>query len=345
MSRDSRVTLLRQLEVVRGRRALVFFLGDRQNLNTQIAPDQLSLTSTLLEELQHVPALDVFLYSTGGITMAAFAFVNLIREYADRFSVIAPYKALSAATLICLGADEIVMTPLASLSPVDPSVNGPYNPLVPNQPPGTFPVQTIAVSVEDVVQYIDLAKKEGGLSRDEDMREVFLQLARDVRPLALGSVHRARTQIRMLSRKLLESHRPPNESRWQRWLRRRKNGKIVDTLTKELLSHDYTISRREARDIGLNVAEPDARSGEAIMQLYREYEADLHLLEPYNPDLELGQEQTKTVVLERAYIETTATSYSFTSQHHLSRVTAPAQMGMMVATVAARVVAEGWRKL
>src|SRR6266571_1361900 len=134
MPRASRIELLRRLEGVRERPALAFVLGDRQNLNTQIAPDQLSLTSTLLEELGRVPALDVFLYSTGGVTMAAFAFVNLVREYAERFAVIAPYKALSAATLICLGADEIIMSPLASLSPVDPSVNGPYNPLVPNQP-------------------------------------------------------------------------------------------------------------------------------------------------------------------------------------------------------------------
>src|SRR2546426_10284790 len=189
MPRANRVQLLQQLQGVRGRPILAFVLGDRQNLNAQIAPDQISLTSTLLEELGQVPALDLFLYSTGGITMAAFAFVNLVREYADHFSAIVPYKALSAATLICLGADEILMTPLASLSPVDPSVNGPYNPLVPNQPPGTFPVQTVEVSVEDVVQYIALAKKEGKLSRDEDMREVFLALTRDVRPMALGSVH------------------------------------------------------------------------------------------------------------------------------------------------------------
>src|SRR2546425_3714845 len=185
MSRESRIQLLRRLEEVRGRRVLAFVLGDRQNLNTRVATDQLSITSTLLEEIQHVQDLDVVIYSTGGITMAAFALVNLIREYADHYSAIVPYKALSAATLICLGADEILMTPLASLSPVDPSVNGPYNPLVPNQPPGTFPAQTVEVSVEDVVQYIALAKKEGKLSRDEDMREVFLALTRDVRPMAL----------------------------------------------------------------------------------------------------------------------------------------------------------------
>src|SRR5207245_2086182 len=102
MPRANRVQLLQELEQVRGRRALSFVLGDRANLNTQIAPDQISLTSTLLEELGRVPALDLFLYATGGITMAAFAFVNLIREYTEDLSVIVPYKALSAATLMCL---------------------------------------------------------------------------------------------------------------------------------------------------------------------------------------------------------------------------------------------------
>lgn len=341
MPRANRVQLLQQLQQVRGRPALAFVLGDRQNLNTQIAPDQISLTSTLLEELGHVPALDLFLYSTGGITMAAFAFVNLVREYADEFSVLVPYKALSAATLICLGADEIVMTPLASLSPVDPSVSGPYNPIAANQPPGV-PPQGLPVSVEDVVEYIDLAKVDVGLTSDADMREVFLQLARDVRPLALGSVRRARTQIRMLSRKLLESH-PARQSKATAWLRKLKTKKIVDALTKKLFSHDYTISRREAKSLGLNVAEPDAAAAAAIMALYREYERDLHLLEPYNPDVQLGQAQQVTVTLERAYIETAATSWGFVSQHQLSRIPAPAPGAM--APIMARAVSEGWRIL
>ncbi|PYO40400.1 MAG: hypothetical protein DMD33_17935 [Gemmatimonadetes bacterium] len=320
---------------------MAFVLGDRANLNTQIAPDQISLTSTLLEELGHVPALDLFLYSTGGITMAAFAFVNLLREYADQFSAVVPYKALSAATLICLGADEIVMTPLASLSPVDPSVTGPYNPLVPNQQPG-MPPQGLPVSVEDVVEYIDLARVDVGLSSDADMREVFLQLARDVRPLALGSVRRARTQIRMLSRKLLESH-PANQSKVRAWLGAWRTKKIVDALTKKLFSHDYTISRREARTLGLNVADPDAQTANAIMALYREYERDLRLLQPYNPDVELGQAPTITVTLERAYIETAATGWGFVSQHELSRIQVPVP-GVM-AQIVARAVSEGWRRL
>ncbi len=333
--------MLNQLATVRGGRpTLAFVLGDRQNLPTQIAPDQISLTSTLLEELGHVPALDLFLYSTGGITMAAFAFVNLLREYADQFSAVVPYKALSAATLICLGADEIVMTPLASLSPVDPSVTGPYNPLVPNQQPG-MPPQGLPVSVEDVVEYIDLARVDVGLSSDADMREVFLQLARDVRPLALGSVRRARTQIRMLSRKLLESHSA--KSKLKAPLRAWRTKKIVDTLTKKLFSHDYTISRREARSLGLNVAEPDARTATAIMALYREYERDLRLLEPYNPDVELGQAPTATVTLERAYIETPATGWGFVTQHELSRIQAPVPGAMT--QIVARAVSEGWRRL
>jgi len=341
VSRATRVELLKQLAVVRGRPTLAFVLGDRQNLNAQIAPDQISLTSTLLEELGQVPALDLFLYSTGGITMAAFAFVNLVREFATEYSALVPFKALSAATLICLGADEIVMTPLASLSPVDPSVTGPYNPSVPNLPPGVGP-QGLPVSVEDVVEYIELARTDVGLTSDADMREVFLQLARDVRPLALGSVRRARTQIRMLSRKLLESH-AASQSKLKAPLRAWRNKKIVDALTKKLFSHDYTISRREARRLGLNVAEPDAKTASAIMLLYREYEKDLQLLQPYNPDLELGQQATKTVSLERAYIETPTTGWAFVTQHELSRIQAPVPGA--IPQLMARAVSEGWRKL
>ena len=52
----------------------------------------------------------------------------MIRLFCDEFEVIVPSKAHSTATLICLGADRVVMTKQATLGPIDPGINDPPNP-------------------------------------------------------------------------------------------------------------------------------------------------------------------------------------------------------------------------
>ncbi len=46
--------------------------------------------------------------------------MSLLRERFKKVSVLIPYVAYSAATLLALGADEIVMHPFSNLGPVDP---------------------------------------------------------------------------------------------------------------------------------------------------------------------------------------------------------------------------------
>lgn len=72
---------------------------------------------------------------------------------------------------------------------------------------------------------------------ERHLAEVFGYLSARVNPLALGTVYRAREQIGMLATKLLSLHMKDEE----------RIVKIVKLLTRELLSHDYCISRREAK--------------------------------------------------------------------------------------------------
>jgi hypothetical protein len=44
----------------------------------------------------------------GGETLAAWRLVNLLRIYCDELEILIPMKALSAGTLICIGADKLV---------------------------------------------------------------------------------------------------------------------------------------------------------------------------------------------------------------------------------------------
>jgi hypothetical protein len=340
MARAQRKKQIEELEQARnGRRVLVYVTGDRQpNLGAQIAFDVFPLMFELLTKIGQVSALDLFIYSTGGMTMAAWGLVNLLREFTDSFSVLVPFRALSTATLISLGANEIVMSRLGQLSPVDPSVNGPFNPPAPQQP-GT-PPGFLPVSVEDVRGFLDLARSEteGKLASEEALADVFSQLARDVRPMALGNVYRAKEQIKLLTEQLLKLHiQEDGHSRI---------APIVETFTRKLFSHDYIIGRKEAkRIIGQEVVDASAPVETAMMTLYQTYADDMELSTIFNAEAALGNAGAKVVNFRRAYIESTDGCYVFKTTQHLQKVQVqPAPNMPPVIGINARAMGDGWER-
>lgn len=69
-------------------------------------------------------AVDILLVSNGGSPEATERIVSLLHERFKAIRFIIPANAYSAATLICFAGNEIVMTPLATLGPIDPQING-----------------------------------------------------------------------------------------------------------------------------------------------------------------------------------------------------------------------------
>jgi hypothetical protein len=67
----------------------------------------------------------LLLLSRGGSIEPAYQISKLCKSFAhEKFIVCAPRQAKSAATLICLGADEVHMGPLSQLGPIDPQIDG-----------------------------------------------------------------------------------------------------------------------------------------------------------------------------------------------------------------------------
>jgi len=62
---------------------------------------------------------------------AAERMIQVCRSYSGSdFEAIVPARAKSAATMVCLGSDRILMSPTSELGPVDPQV---YNGAEPSQ--------------------------------------------------------------------------------------------------------------------------------------------------------------------------------------------------------------------
>ena len=333
MPTPRRLELIRAIETARGSRVLSYITGDRHGFETKIATDVFPFILEHLEAFGSTSKIDLFLYTTGGITIAASGLVSLIREFAGRFSVLIPFKAQSAGTLVALGADSIVMSRVGQLSPVDPTITSPYNPTMPHPVPGN-PPQSLPVNVEDVVSFIKLARSEAGIKNEQALAEVFRDLAAKVHPLALGSVYRAREQIKMIARRMLQTHMT--------------NGKeierITTLLTRELYSHDYIIGRKEATEVlKLPIETADQRWDDPIWSLYKEYENVLELTRGFNPETLLQAQQRVTHTFTRAIIESTVATHAFQTVQEITRVQVT-QPGIPTPIVGfqARVISENW---
>jgi hypothetical protein len=328
----TRKELIQQIEGYRESRVICYFTGDRKNQEVQIGDDALPIIAQHLSDIGKVVKLDLLIYSRGGNTLTGFALANALREFADTIHVLVPFRAHSCATLIALGANEIVAGPFAQLSPIDPTIATPHSPTIEQ----AGQVQFLPVSVEDVANYFQLARKEAGLSDEQYMAVVLSHLAQRVSPLALGAVYRAREQIGMLASKLLNLHMGDQE----------RIGHVVKQLTRELLSHDYVISRREAKSIGLPVTEASNDEVKLMWSIYEDVAQELTLSEPWNWEKEVQATQPR--ISTRAVIESRNLKHIFTSSYQIRRVTITPQGGGKARTETLQITAidEGsWKKV
>lgn len=331
MSRDERMELIRQIEDKTGSRLLIYVTGDRRGLETKIAFDVFPFCLQHLTKMGRQKKIVLYLYSTGGITMAGYALVNLIREFCDFFEVIIPFKALSCATLIALGADNIILSKMAQLSPIDPSVQSPLGPLPPKVAPTSIQ-RPIPVSVEDAIGYLDLAKNQG-LKSEESLVRVFEELSRKVHPLILGQVFRTRQQIVFLAKKLLGYHMRDED----------KIERITNTIYKGRFSHDYIIGREEAKEIGLKIIEPEPALEKDIIDLYLQYNDLLELSVPYNPEIILGTDEVSTGVFNRAIIESWELTHVFRTMKEVRRMQlVPPQVPLPTIGYQEKILSENW---
>lgn len=336
--------LIKQIEKSRNSKVITYITSDRQGpVNARIAMDIIPIVSAQLRKIGRVPKIDLFLYSSGGDTMVPWRLVSMIREYCDTFSVLIPYKSHSAATMISLGADEIVMTDLAELSPIDPSTANVFNPTDPANPQSKIPI-----SVEDVMAYFDLAKSKFGIKSDAELAKIFNKFVEanpQIHPLALGNVNRIHNLIRMLAKSLLKSHK--------KRMTDNEIATIVDYFTEKLYSHQYFIGRREAKDdLGLkNVVNADSDLAKLMSELYEEYKKEMGLGANWNAEAELGDGRainTKTYKL--ACIENTDESNYFElileyrkGQVNIVQQTPQGPIQVPQEQVMWRVVGQGWK--
>lgn len=113
----------------RQRKAAVYLLGAGDS--AQNRPD-VPITKRTAEQLQkalgddHFDDLDLIIQSSGGDIHSAYLIMLMLRERMNEgmgeLIACVPSRAQSAATLLCLGADEILLGELGALGPLDAQI-------------------------------------------------------------------------------------------------------------------------------------------------------------------------------------------------------------------------------
>lgn len=120
---STRKALFRRLQRLLGMPVLTYFTSFYHADGIVEASDA-DILEALLQGIDTENGLALILSSPGGDGLGAERIIRICRSYSrtGRFTAIVPAKAKSAATLICLGAESIVMGPTSELGPVDPQV-------------------------------------------------------------------------------------------------------------------------------------------------------------------------------------------------------------------------------
>ena len=328
--RQQRIDLIRKIEKQTNSKILVYITGDRGGLESQISSDVIPFIYRHLEKIGQTSKINLLIYTTGGIAISGYGIVNMIREHCSEYGVIIPFKCLSTGTLMALGANSIIMSKMGQLGPVDPSLTHPLGPAIQTNPTSK---ELVPVNVEDVVSFFDLAKKEAKTNSEEELTKIMTILSAGIHPLVLGAVNRTRNEIRFLAKTLLKQHMTDEK----------KIDSIVKTLIEERFSHNYIISRKEAKDLKLNIVDVSDELMSDIMKLYDEYNKALNLDSPYNFETELDGKDEVTSVLPRCIIEDNNLTHVYSTKVKINRVRiADPSTGIQNTQYQSRILREQW---
>lgn len=261
-----RIRRYKAIEQLRQRPLIVYATSTRIGVNSQIAGDAVR---EFIDQIDVIPpdqdCVDVLIHSTGGDALAAWKLMSILRERFDTVAVLVPYMAFSAATLFCLGADEIVIHPHASLGPIDPQITI-------RQADG----QPRGFSFEDVGAFLRFLKEEIGLSEQVHTTHVVDKLLSVVDALHVGGAKRASELSTDVGERLLKLHMTNADEHG-------KAREIAEGLNKSFFAHSDVVSRKMARSLHLKVAEDDERLERLLWDAFLGLESYLAFRTPFDP--------------------------------------------------------------
>lgn len=231
--RYRRQEAIRRVEERTSRRLGVYFASIEHPLGG-IGPDDIAPFEDLLSDCAKGCKLDLLLQSPGGDIDAAEKLVLMARERASSLRVVVVERAKSAATLIALASDSIVMSSTSELGPIDPQVT--------ISSADGRPLQRPAKSFLDGLEQIKKAVDQEGR-----LNPVYYPLLSQLDPALLDFCDKAIKRSEQFAEKWLRKFMLCNDHERAREIARRLTD--VD----QYRSHGMVIDYQEAKEMGLAV--------------------------------------------------------------------------------------------
>lgn len=246
---------VRAVEAVTKRNLICYTAFLRHPVSTIIQEDSQFIEHLLrsVDLKQYPETLDLLLHTPGGDPTAAERIVMTCRAYAKSFRVIVPQTAMSAGTLVAMGADSILMTETSELGPIDPQM------II-----GAGKEQTLRPAAAFVDAYTDLINKSQEAVRSGNPPHPYIELLRRMDPTWIQVCLKARELARTIATEFLS-----------RYMLKGKDKKEIEQTVErfmkegELLSHGRIIRHAKVKEYGLNVelVEKGSPLDEALWEL------------------------------------------------------------------------------
>jgi len=255
--RYSRQQLIKDIQD-QTKRELIVYIANRQHPGAGIDQNDILVFADLLQDKANKD-LDLLLQSPGGDIDVAEKIIYLCRNNTKSFRVIVAESAKSAATLIALAADEIVMGYTSELGPIDPQV------IV-----STAGGQTIDRPAQSFLDGLKAIREEE--QTEGRLSPVYFPLLQQLDPALIDYCKKVIRRSQRFAEKWLKRYQCKGKPRRAKAIAK----KLTDT--DRYLSHGTVIDHEEAsKELKLCVKylPPKDSLWQAIWRLYCSYEIDM----------------------------------------------------------------------
>ena len=265
MTKNERLRRYAAIEAARDRPLIVYATSTRVGVESQMAADAVREMIDQIDAINDdIKSVDILIHSAGGDALTAWKLMSVLRERFDSVGVLIPFAGFSAATLFCLGADELVMHPHASLGPIDPQIGIRLE-----------DGKTRAFSFEDVGAFLRFLKEEIGLSEQQYVSVIAEKLFSVVDAVHVGGAKRASELSTDVGERLLKMHMTGADEQG-------RPREIAEGLNKSFFAHGDAVSRTRARDLQLKIADDDPELERLIWEAFLGLESYMELRRPFD---------------------------------------------------------------
>jgi hypothetical protein len=214
-----------------------------------ITPEDMVAMMEVCKDMGNGP-LDLIVHSPGGSAEAAASIVRYLRKQFSEVRVIVPHAAMSAATMLALSADVIVMGKQSQLGPIDPQL---------------VTAQGTTIPARAILDQFERAKKE--CSDDPSVLGAWMPMLQQYGPALLEQCQNADSLAKRLVKEWLRTYMFRGDK-----YAARKALKVAKFFGDHHIhqSHSLGIDRSAASDKGVKIIglEDDPALEEAVLSVH-----------------------------------------------------------------------------